>query len=69
MHIIPQIHDATLKSIHFSWAEGPVVLELLLAGSVKAALVFSDVVGLNAPRAFEWGGFEVSQRVSRNVPR
>ena len=49
------LHDATLKGVHFAWADGRCVLELATVEFGVRELVFSGVTELHAPRLLPWG--------------
>lgn len=49
------LHDATLKGVHFSWADGRCVLEMATVELGVRELIFSGVTELHAPRLLPWG--------------
>jgi hypothetical protein len=49
------LHDATLQSFHFKWADGRCVFELNTVDVGMRELVFSGVINLHVPRSMPWG--------------
>ncbi len=49
------IHDATLQSFHFKWADGRCIFELDTVDAGVCELVFSGVTKLDVPRSMPWG--------------
>ena len=49
------LHDATLKSFHFEWADGRCIFELDTVDAGVRELVFSGVTNLDVPRLMPWG--------------
>ena len=60
------IHDATLQSFHFKWADSRCIFELDTVDAGVCELVFSGVTNLDVPRLMPWGP-SVSVNSTRQV--
>lgn len=49
------LHDGTLKSLHFAWDDGQVVLQIALHDAPESMLIFKDVKSLEVPCQQPWG--------------
>lgn len=49
------IHDATLHSVEFRWADGIVLFQLSQVGAPAGMLIFTGVTSLHMTRNMEWG--------------
>lgn len=61
---IPDMHDWTLVSIAFDWAEGVATTTVRNPQGQSAELILRGVTRLNAPRIREWGPSSSVNRVN-----
>jgi hypothetical protein len=55
MHSAMPLHDATLADLRLDWQQGECVVRVSPVGSEDAALIFSGVREVHAPRMHPWG--------------
>jgi hypothetical protein len=60
------LHDATLKGLHLSWADGRCSLEFDTVEDGMRELVFSGVTEMHVPRTMPWGP-SVSVNTTRQI--